>query len=118
MAAALAAVLCLLVCPGCCRCCCCCSDDGNGYDRAREEKEMEGFYASLFLVLGDCVTCCRAGEKKGGHVRADDVHFRASPNSASAAAAAAADRHRRATSVQRQTDTLRRLAQQRDVTPR
>ena len=49
------------------------------------------------------MNCCEVREKESNLVRADDEfqHNR-----------------QRATSVQRQTDTLRRLAQQRDVTPR
>ncbi len=51
-------------------------------------------------------------KSNSAHVRADDdFHHNKSMSGT-------LDRGRRATSVQRQTDTLRRLAHQRDVTPR
>ncbi len=78
--AAAAAVLLLLVVLMFCRpacgvgalCCECC--DG---DRGRADKELDGFHESLFLVLRDCVTCCKVREKepRAAHVRADgDFH--------------------------------------------
>ncbi len=57
------------------------------------------------------------------HVSAeDDFHHRqgraAAAGGGGGGGGGTLDRNRRATSVQRQTDTLRRLAQQRDLTPR
>ncbi len=56
----------------------------------------------------------REKEPRAAHVRADDDFHR----SRSGGGGGTMDRSRRATSVQRQTDTLRRLAKQGDVTPR
>ncbi len=68
--------------------------------------EWVGFHESLFLVLKDCVTCCSvtsANDEKTKELALAQYEVSA--------------RQSRASSVQRQTDTLRRLAQQqRDVT--
>ena len=70
------------------------------------EEEWEGFVESFFLVFKDCFTCCSAKEKDNPLLNAGD-DFRLSPE---------LHARPRASSVQRQTDSLRRLA--RDVTPR
>ncbi len=46
----------LLFCYPCSPCC-------QGDDRARAEKEYQGFHESLFLVIRDCITCCRVEKK-------------------------------------------------------
>lgn len=71
------------------------------------EDRWDALTESFCLVIKDCFTCCEVKEKEqqSAHVRADQ-DFRGSMRS------------QRASSVARQTDTLKRLAAQRDVTPR
>ncbi len=39
-------------------CQCCSKGDGQAADSTKEQ-EYAGFHESLFLVLRDCVTCCK-----------------------------------------------------------
>ncbi len=96
----------------CLRCPCALEDDEDTIAvMAASEDKWDGLTASFFLVLKDCVTCCNSVDKekmKAVSLRSLDQDAAAGSNS----------RYQRASSVQRQTDTLRRLAQQRDVAQR
>ena len=66
----------------------------------QDDQEWEGFVESFFLVIKDILTCCSKNDNKGERLVAPSEP----------------KRQRRASSVNRQTDSLKRLA--RDVTPR
>ncbi|TRY79421.1 hypothetical protein TCAL_06010 [Tigriopus californicus] len=95
----------LVICCMCLLLCCSCrSKDENVIT---DDLEVE---QSMGLVLSDCFTCCTSRKKiESPHSKAErefQARMRNDP------------RFRRASSVQRQTDTIRRLAQQRCVTPK
>jgi len=75
------------------------------------EEEWQAFTESLFLVVKDCFTCCHAAETKEMAMQTKLL------DSNSTLAIMDPARSHRASSVARQTDSLRRLAQSRDVTP-
>lgn len=81
--------------------------------RQEPDEEWQAFTESLFLVLKDCFTCCNTGIT----TEADKTQTKLILDSNSTLAIMDPARARRASSVQRQTDSLRRLAQSRDVTP-
>ena len=73
--------------------------------RNEPEEEWQAFTESLFLVIKDCYTCCNAVEEKDTQTRLIDSN--------STLTAIDPIRARRASSVQRQTDSLKRLAHSR-----
>lgn len=80
--------------------------------RGEPEEQWQAFVESFFLVIRDCFTCCRMNEEKTG-----STFLTNTTNGNTYAGHMDPARARRASSVQRQSDTLRRLAQSRDVTP-
>ena len=71
--------------------------------RNEPEEEWQAFTESLFLVVKDCFTCCNAvDQEKETQTRLIDSN--------STLTAIDPIRARRASSVQRQTDSLKRLA--------
>lgn len=83
------------------------------FKRRREpDEEWQAFTESLFLVLKDCFTCCNTATPEDNKTQTKLIL-----DSNSTLAIMDPARARRASSVARQTDSLRRLAQSRDVTP-
>ena len=119
-----AIVLCLLLLLLCSILCLRCGVDE---DSEAEAGRWEGLVASFFLVLHDCVTCCNVSAPEG-HRREKEPSFSTASGTVvtdppllevrPSRRQSSDPRYQRASSVQRQTDTLKRLAQQRDVTQR
>ena len=97
-------------------------------DSAKQHQEYtvdsvpwDGFIESFFLVLKDCVSCCNvfATTDKQLQTPLIDAQKKFKAKLQLTEKQQTNDlRSRRASSVQRQTDSLRRLAATRDVTPR
>ena len=97
-------------------------------DSAKQHQEYtvdsvpwDGFIESFFLVLKDCVSCCNvfATTDKQLQTPLIDAQKKFKAKLQMTEKQQTNDlRSRRASSVQRQTDSLRRLAATRDVTPR
>ena len=90
-------------------------------DYTVDSVPWDGFIESFFLVLKDCVSCCNvfATTDKQLQTPLIDAQKKFKAKLQMTEKQQSNDlRSRRASSVQRQTDSLRRLAATRDVTPR
>ena len=102
----------------------CTNNSTYGQNAAQEDSEesvaWEGFIESFFLVIKDCVSCCNvlgSSDKDLGNPLLDtQENFQIKLRMAEKQQQNL--RSKRASSVQRQTDSLRRMAVTRDVTPR
>ena len=102
----------------------CTNDSAKGArdgEQSVESLPWDGFVESFFLVLKDCVSCCNvfgfSDKDLENPLISAQEKFQAKLRMAEKQLPPEA-RSRRASSVQRQTDSLRRLAATRDITPR
>ena len=102
----------------------CTNDSSKGArdgEQSVESLPWDGFVESFFLVLKDCVSCCNvfgiSDKELENPLICAQEKFQAKLRMAEKQQPPEA-RSRRASSVQRQTDSLRRLAATRDITPR